>query len=260
MTPRIIKPIKSILAMLFVSFLMLGIVPAQALGGPQGGTGYKIEDDSKGWLLIETPFDKVDIGNINPGDNEEKLYSRIKLTNTGSDSMRVYIKTNITEESNPSLADVMELTIKDGDRIITDKTLFCDAADAGSIEIGRMAPGATKTLDFYVNLPESTGNAYQGAWMKVIWVFTTVYSGSSDRPDRDVSSNPEEPDITIEDEPIPAGPVDGENPPGPDVIITVDEEEVPGGPAMPKTGETSPLYFLAAGAIIAALGFAIRKK
>lgn len=261
------KTIKSIMTMLFVFFLMLGAIPAQALGEP----AYEIVGESNG-LTIAVQSDYVDTGNLNPGDKKD---SSLTLTNTGEDTLTVYIRTDIISQETRGggyLADVMRLTIKDGDTAVNDDEIFSDAAEKGNIQIGRMAPGAVKILNFHVEFPaelpdgKDLGNEYQGASMNVKWVFTTESSGNGggddhDRRDDDDEREPDEPDvpdITVEDEPVPIGPVDEGEPSEPPV--TAGDEEIPGGPAMPKTGETSPLYFFAAGAFLAVVGYAVRKK
>jgi len=250
------KTIKRLATVLSVFFLVLGVVPARALGEP----AYEVVDESNG-LKIAVQSAYVDTGNLNPGDTKN---SSIKLTNEGSDTLTLSPKPGEA----PDLAEKMRLTIKDGDNAITDDETFRDAAEKGDIQIGRMTPGAEKILNFHVELP-NVENDYQGASTSVKWVFTTVSSdnGSGDedhhRRDDDGDGGPDEPngpDTTIEDEPVPVGPVDEEKPSEPETTVTVEEEEIPAGPAMPDTGETSPLYFFAAGAFLAVLGYAVRKK
>lgn len=250
MTVRSKKPIKLITAVLLATLLLgLGVVPAKATGG----TGYEIVGESNG-LVIEAPLDPEDTGDLNPGD---KKHSRLKLTNNNSRAVTVYIRTVITDENTPQggadLADGMSLAIEDGDTVVCRGT-FREAHDKGNISLGRMASGASKTLEFHTDLPgEETGNEYQGSSMKVKWVFTTQSSGGGggggggggsddDDDDEDEEITIDEPDIFVP----------------PDEPITVEDLPLPG---MPKTGEGLPYPYYLAGAcaIVAGVGI-LRNK
>jgi hypothetical protein len=254
MAVRLIKPIKLITVVLLVSLLLLGMAPAKALGG----TGYKIEGESNG-LIIASPLAPEDTGNLGPGDQK---HSRLKLTNTNTSPVTVYIRTVIVEEDTPpggaDLADGMFLTIKDGDTVICSGT-FRDADEKGNISLGSMAPDEENILDFYADFPEDSGNEYQGASMKVQWVFTTQTSddggggggGGSRRRDR----GGDEEEITVEEPDIfvpPEEPITVEEP------VTVEDLPLPG---MPKTGEGLPYPYYLAGAcaIVAGIGL-LRNK
>lgn len=247
MTVRSKKPIKLITTVLLATLLLgLGAVPAKATRG----TGYEIVGESNG-LVIEAPLNPEDTGNLNPGDRK---HSRLILTNTNSRAVTVHIRTVIVSEDTPSggadLADGMFLTIEDGDTVICSGT-FQEAHDIGNISLGRMASGASKTLEFYTDLPgEETGNRYQRSSMKVKWVFTTQTSGGGDDDDDDGDDNDDEDEEITVDEPdifIP-----------PDEPITVEDFPLPG---MPKTGEGLPYPYYLAGAcaIVAGIGL-LRNK
>ena len=255
---------KAVILILLVSLALLVTVP-QALAA----TGYKIEGNANG-LTIESQPNEQGTGNLNPGDEKA---SRLKLTNTNDDDVRVWIRTNITErripEGSRDLSEVLHILIKDGSRVITDDS-FDGAADAGNIEIGVMNPGDEIILDFTVTLPgPGTGNDYQGSSIDANWTFTTESEssgGGGGGGGRRTPSNPDEPTTIIPEEPVPEGP--GEIPegtpyavPDPDLLI-IEEEPVPGGSAakMPKTGEIPPIYFYGAGSLAVALGVAARKK
>lgn len=164
---------KAVILILLVSLALLVTVP-QALAA----TGYKIEGNANG-LTIESQPNEQGTGNLNPGDEKA---SRLKLTNTNDDDVRVWIRTNITErripEGSRDLSEVLHLLIKGGSRVITDDS-FDGAADAGNIEIGTMDPGEEIILDFTVTLPgPGTGNDYQGSSIDANWTFTTESESS----------------------------------------------------------------------------------
>lgn len=256
--------LRIIVLVVIISFVIVK-VPGIALGEP----GFIINNDNG--LVIHVPEKTVDTGNLNPGD---KKSSSLKLKNTSSSSLTVYIRTNIISETSPRggyLADVMTLTIKDkdGDKVICDGT-FRSVANEGNVLIGDLAPGTEKTIYFFADLPKETGNDYQGASLKVNWTFTTESTGGGgdDGGDRDDDDEPAPP-IEIEEEPIPEGepeppvPTEPEPEPDPDVqIMEIPEEEVPvGAPDMPETGEGVhyPYYVVGAFAILAGIGL-IKKK
>lgn len=254
MTVRFKKTIKLITLVLLASLLVLGMAPAKVLGG----TGYKIEGESNG-LIIASPLDPEDTGNLGPGDQK---HSRLKLTNTNTSPVTVYIRTVIVDEDTPPdgkpLAEGMFLTIKDGDKEIFSGT-FGDAHEEGNISLGSMEHQDEKIMDFYADFPEDSGNEYQGASMKVQWVFTTQTSddggggggGGSRRRDR----GGDEEEITVEEPDIfvpPEEPITVEEP------VTVEDLPLPG---MPKTGEgpSYPYYLAGACAIVAGIGL-LRNK
>ena len=86
--------IKKTMTVVFAVCLIIAFVPRAALGEP----GYTIIGDDNG-LEIHIPSKKVDTGNLNPGD---KMYSCLKLVNTGSHQLNVYIRTNIKSEKSPN--------------------------------------------------------------------------------------------------------------------------------------------------------------
>jgi len=259
-----------IIQRIIVLVLIIGLIIARVPGIALGEHGFVISGDRNG-LEIHVPQKTTDTGNINPGD---KKNSSLKLLNTGSRDLTVYIRTNIISDTSPRgghLADVMTLTIKDGDKIIADGT-FRTVADEGNVLIGNMAPETEKTIYFSADLPKGAGNDYQGASLKVNWTFTTQSlndgGGDEDDDDRDDEDDDgedeeeQEPPVEVEEEPIPEGepelpPVE----PGP-LAVEIPEEEIPiGAPDMPETGEGVhyPFYAVGAFAILAGIGL-IKKK
>ena len=240
---------KYITILILAVFLAAFLWPGMALGA----TGYKIVGESNG-LVIASPDAPEKTGNLNPGDLKN---SRLQLTNTGSASLTVSIRTEITgEKPGPNkgkLSEVLWLTIKDGDNTITDTT-FRQADDQGNVSLGTMAPGSTKTLHFSAKLPEGTDNDYQGSSLKAIWVFTTVSSGGGgggggsytvqgdDEEEPEEIIVPEEPEVQVPEEP--------------DEGITVPSDD----PKMPGTGIASPLPYYAAGSVVILAGFLLTRK
>lgn len=237
---------KGIFKMLLPILLVLFLWPGVALG-----VGYGIAGNSNG-LIIESLDANEDMNNLNPGDLKN---SRLRLTNAGSGSLTVYIRTEITGEETlqgGQLADVMQLTIQDGAAIITQDT-FRNADSAHNIKLGTMTPGAQKMLRFKVNLPGAdTGNPYQGAIMKARWVFTTV-AGADGDDDPDDSNNPDPPELLeLPEEPDVFVPLESG-----DEEITVSQGEEP---RMPGTGVESPFTYYAAGSVVIIAGLLLAKK
>lgn len=176
--------------------------------------------ENKCGLEVKVPAKTVDLGNLNPGDNKK---TKLEISNTGSNDMTVYIRTNIVDETTLNggyLADITDYVIKDGERIIADD-LFRNVALEGNLLIGTLKPGTSKTLDFFSYLPgDGTGNDYQRAYMKVSWTFITQCSG-----------------ITIEDEEIPFD-----------------------GSKLPQTGQLNLLCFYGIGAFLMILGIVWLKR
>ncbi len=260
-------------------FLILFVVCAVITAVPQtvnaAPSGVKIVGNNCG-LVIEVSDEKEDTSNLNPGDLKQ---SKLILKNKGDNRIQnVSIKTNIIANSETSprggnLADILKLTIKDGNITIIDNLSFRDAAKISSKSLGPMDAGEEKVLDFIINFPSSADNDYQGASFQTNWTFTTTCTGSSGggdsgggggrNDDPEDSDRAEEPggEISVPDEDIPAGPIDEEEPSVPDIEITVDDEAIPIGPTeMPKTGEMAPIYFIGFGAFIVAIGIYLRFK
>jgi len=255
-----------ILTIVLISFLLVAGYPAYAVGEPQ------ITNNGKeAGLVITAPLNPVDISNLNPGDTK---VSQLLLTNNGSDPFQmVSIRTHILpgSENSPrggALADILRLTIRDGNTIIVDNLTFREAAALLNQTLGSMAVGEQKVLDFTVYFPgREAGNEYQGASFQVKWIFNIIIDPSNPGEPGDPGgpgdpADPGDPgnsDLISEDEPTPLGsPEEGDL--DEDEIIVVIEEKFPLGPAMPRTGEKSPMYFYAAGVLIALAGVAVRQK
>ena len=160
---------------MIVLVLIVVMVIARVSGVASAKTSYVISGDRNG-LEIRVPQKTVDTGNLNPGD---KKSSSLQLLNTGSSVLNVYIRTNILGETSPRggrLADVMTLTIKAEDELISDGT-FREVAKEGYVLIGSIAPETTKTIYFSADFPEDAGNDYQGASLRVNWTFLTESVG-----------------------------------------------------------------------------------
>ncbi|WP_444659655.1 hypothetical protein ACRQV7_04760 [Caproiciproducens sp. R2] len=236
------KTVKFFMALLAAALLVPGMVHAQA---QSIATGYQNDGQSSG-LSITAPDPAADVGNLNPGDTKS---SRLLLKNTGGYTLTVYMKMLIESESAPnggSLADGMTLTVKDGGTYLTQGKLF-RTADDDSVLVGKMGPGASKTLDFNVDLPgQGTGNQYQGASMQVKWVFTTTYTTSSGGGGGGGGGGGAEANVTTPTEIIGAEsvPTVGTTP---GETVTVAQETVP--KASPATGERSVRPVAIAGAV-----------
>lgn len=167
----------------------------------------------------------------------------------------------------------MTLTIEDGESFAVEGT-FREVADRGNIYIGKIVPGAEKTLRFSAYFPEEAGNEYQGATMRVNWTFTTEGGeepggedpgggggGGGGRRDEDEEELP--PTVEIEEEPTPAGePEIPSDPPEPETFeVEIPEEEIPkGAPEIPETGEASPYPYYAVGTFAILTGVTLVRK
>lgn len=167
---------RRIVRKIFAAVLIAGLVIAWVSGPVLADRVIRPENENG--LEIHLPEKTVDTGNLNPGDTKE---SYLRLVNSGEDTFTIYIRTNILPFSEKSprggrLADVMTLTIKDGEQVVADDT-FREVAKEGNISLGKMTPGSEKTIYFSTDMPENAGNEYQGSSFKANWTFTTQVSG-----------------------------------------------------------------------------------
>ncbi len=246
-------------------------LPLTLLPGIAAGAGFTITGDNG--LEIKVPEKTVDTGNLNPGDSKQ---SCLKLTNSGSETLTVYIRTNIKDEKSPrggNLAQAMTLTIKDGDKTIAAGTLQ-EVNGQKDVLIGDLAPGQEKIICFFSHLPTAADNDYQRAAVTVNWTFTTETTGGGSEP-----TDPEKPEhpseFDLDRDPRPGPPEEIEIPPEktpvgrPELLvdpplIEIPEEPVPTGPQpdMPKTGEGAhtPYYLLGGLALLIGAGFTFKRK
>jgi LPXTG-motif cell wall-anchored protein len=254
------KAVYKLSIMLLTAWLLVALMP-----GIAAGADFTIAGDSG--LKIKLPEKTVDTGNLNPGDSKQ---SCLELTNSGSETLTVYIRTNIKANSEKSprggnLADAMTLIIKDGGKTVAAGSVK-EVSEEGNVLLGDLAPGADKIICFFTHFPAGAGNDYQGAAVTVNWTFTTqVVTGDVDEPTE--PEDPDKPDRPDRDrDPRPKPPTEVEIPPeappigvpklpvGPP-LIEVPVEPVPIGPppAMPKTGqEANTPYYLLGGLVLLA--------
>ena len=166
---------RRIVRKIFAAVLIAGLVIAWVSGPVLADRVIRPENENG--LEIHLPEKTVDTGNLNPGDTKE---SYLRLVNSGEDTFTIYIRTNILPFSEKSprggrLADVMTLTIKDGEQVVADDT-FREVAKEGNISLGKMTPGSEKTIYFSTDMPENAGNEYQGS-SPANWTFTTQVTG-----------------------------------------------------------------------------------
>lgn len=241
-------------------------------------------------LVIEASGDGEDISNLYPGDSKQ---SQLILTNEGSNPINsIAMKTQIVNDSELSprggnLADVLRLTIKNGDEFLIDNLPFRDAANLSAIELGQMESGSEMVLEFSLFFPTTSGNEYQGSSFQANWYFTTSCDSNGDpgggdpgggdpgggEPGDETGGGGETdtdggagtgqttvPDGQVPQGPIPVGPsvTRSENP---SVIITVEGDPIPLGPGieMPRTGDPNPLNFVLTGALYILLGLLWKK-
>ena len=127
---------RRIVRKIFAAVLIAGLVIAWVSGPVLADRVIRPENENG--LEIHLPEKTVDTGNLNPGDTKE---SYLRLVNSGEDTFTIYIRTNILPFSEKSprggrLADVMTLTIKDGEQVVADDT-FREVAKEGNISLGK---------------------------------------------------------------------------------------------------------------------------
>ena len=233
---------------MIVLVLIVVMVIARVSGVASAETSYVISGDRNG-LEIRVPQKTVDTGNLNPGD---KKSSSLQLLNTGSSVLNVYIRTNILGETSPRggrLADVMTLTIKAEDELISDGT-FREVANEGYVLIGSIAPETTKTI-YFRGFSEDR-KRLSGCFTRVNW-----FSYRERRWRRTITATMMTMMATmaraageVEEEPVPREqlfpcPVPVPTKPDQPVVAIPEEEVPPGPPDMPETGERVryPFYY-----------------
>lgn len=275
------RTVKNIFATILITGLCAFLLPGLAFGEGEGTIISTTEDG----LVIRVLDEIQDTGNLNPGDKKHSCYS---LVNEGKGTITVYIKTEIDEESVKSpnggkLADIMTLTIKDGEKEVISDTFtevanVGDGATKGNLLLGEMAPESEKVICLYTNLPGNTDNEYQGASFKANWKIKTVKKtggggddsgGGTDRPSR--PKTPSDPTVDVDDGSLPeGGPEPGDITEGdiPEIegeseVVEIVDVEIPfGKPEIPKTGRDLPYPYYVVGAllVLTGLGITFRKK
>ena len=270
-------------------FLVLIIACALILAAPQriSASPKGIEIIGNCGLVVEASTGKENTGNLNPGDTKR---SKLTLKNTGSNRIKeIDMQTNIISGSRKSprggkLEEILRLTIKDGENIIIDNLPFTEAAEITKA-LGSLDVGQEKVLDLIVDFTSAADNDYQGASFQASWTFITKCGGGGDDeedppPDDDDDTPPgdkekeeeeeeknppddvddeDEDRIEVDDESIPSG-SGGKEEESVASVASIEPEEIPYGPGkMPKTGEISPMFFYGTGALVSAIGMAIRK-
>lgn len=237
--------------------------------------GVDVEENQCG-LVIEAAGDGEDIGNLYPGDRKQ---SQLRLVNEGENLISsIAMKTQIVHgsESSPrggDLADVLRLTIKNGDDFLVNDLPFRDAAHLSAIELGSMVSGSEMVLDFYLFFPTTAGNEYQGSSFQANWYFATSCDSNGDPGGGDPGGGGETgtgggtgsgqtnvPEAQVPQGQIPLGP-GITRPNNETVIITVEGDPIPFGPGvvLPRTGEANPLGFVWTGSLFILLGLLWRK-
>ena len=131
-----------------------------------------------------------------PGDT---VTDDVVVENDGTAELRYAMTTSSTNADGKNLRSVLTLTIKtvdvtdpgtpcddfDGSETLYDGVFGASTADFGDATAGdqgddrTLAAGANETLCFRVHLPDTTGNAFQGATMTTTFTFDAEQTSSN---------------------------------------------------------------------------------
>lgn len=178
---KIITKMAAVLAAALL--IILTALPAAAVT-----TGIEVIGEATGLVLTPAGGSLFDFGNMNPGDTRQ---GTIKLKNNYSRWYHLWLRAGDITAEEPSLFEVMELTV-----VYRDKVLYRGLVEdfAGEpIYLGRFQPGESGELAVTVHLPgPETGNEYQGKSASVKWIFTAQAS-------EEIVVEPEEPGVSPEE-------------------------------------------------------------
>lgn len=238
-----------VVLLLTVCFSIVAVPPALA------AENVKLVGDSSGLVLVPEGGKLFDLGRLNPGD---KISCTLEICNNYSEPFALYMRAErIGEKSDPDLLEQLKLTIRYRGEIIYQGPASGKGGDIGdmtsNISLGTFDPWECRDLIATIELPgPETGNEFQGVTSEVKWIFTAQSS-----------------EIVVEpiEEEIPP-PTEEEIP----VVVPSTEEKVPIAPPIeekipiiskvfPRTGGSSyPYYVIGALALLAGIGFTIKKK
>lgn len=169
-----------------------GLVAALALllfALPAAAAGIEVVGAEEGLVLIPSGGDLFDLDALSPGDT---LQGTIKLRNDYSRWYHLWIKAAELTADEPSLFEVMELTVDYRGELLYQGKVDGFAADK-EIYLGRYEPGDVGELVVTAHLPGAeTGNEYQGKSASVKWIFSAQAS-------EEVVVEPEEPGLEPEE-------------------------------------------------------------
>lgn len=115
-----------------------------------------------------------DIHNFLPGDSATKT---IDVKNDGKNTTEVKVRGIKTDGSpdDPKIEDVLDLTIKNGANTLYSNKL-ANFLGVNEVSLGTLNKNQTKSYEFKVSFPTSSGNEYQNKFVK----FNLVFKGEGD--------------------------------------------------------------------------------
>lgn len=172
------KMVRIFAALAAALVFLLGALPALA-------AGIEVVGAEEGLVLIPAGESLFDLDKMSPGDT---LEAAIKLRNDYSRWYHLWIKAGAIIADEPSLFEVMELTVNYGGDLLYQGPVEGFAVGK-ALYLGRYEPGQSGELQVTVHLPgPETGNEYQGKSASVQWIFSAQAS-------EEVVIEPEEPGL-----------------------------------------------------------------
>lgn len=163
--------------------LALTALPTAALAA-----GIEIIGEEAGLVLVPSGGSLFALDNMNPGDTRE---TAITLRNNYSTWYHLWIQTEEIAADDPSLFEVMELTVNYRGEVLYQGPV--DGFAGELLYLGRLQPGDSEEMLVAVHLPgPETGNEYQGKSASAKWVFTAQAS-------EEVVVEPEDPELEPDD-------------------------------------------------------------
>jgi len=246
-----LKNIIKILAALAAALVLLGNVsPAGAVT-----TGLQLVGDSSGLVLVPAGEKLFDLGNMAPGDT---CTATINIKNSYSRWYDLWIRAEDLEDSDPSLLNIMELTVSFRGKPLYEGTVAdfppVPGSPGSNLSLGRFRPGESGALVATVHLPgPETGDEFQGKTAGVKWVFTAQSrsGGGGGGGGGGGIWEPEPPGVPPQEEPP-------GTPPEEELVL---EPERPGvKPVMPRTGEGAPYFYYLLGGLALLAGMQLARK
>lgn len=238
-------------------------------------------------LVVEPTGERLfDLKNLNPGDTK---IAKLSIKNNYTNSFNLYMRAERMGEVPVEDVDLFDiLTLKVTLRGITIYEGPIKDFAKSNISLGRFNRGANEELIATVHLPgPETGNEYQGKSVDVKWIFIAESITPPGGGDSDPPGEPWEPPVEIEDNEIPKGKPEPEEPieelieePVEETEEEIEEEEIPKGepepeepieeieeeeipkdkPVLPKTGELPLMVFYISGVAMVLLGIGLGDK
>lgn len=165
------------------ALLALTALPTAALAA-----GIEIIGEEAGLVLVPQKGVLFDLDNMSPGDTQQ---DSIKLKNSYSTWYHLWIQTEEITADEPSLFEVMELTVSYRGAVLYQGPV--DGFAGEPLYLGRLEPGDSEEMLVAVHLPGAeTGNEYQAKSASAKWIFTAQAS-------EEIVVDPEDPALEPDD-------------------------------------------------------------